>query len=359
MRFGIAIASAALLVAVAVVATATGCTKAPPPETTTAAPATAATMTPGATTSDEHAHAPGGHGDAAAAYSCPMHPEVTSAVAGKCPRCGMDLMSTNATAAPSVRITTTPRKPKPGEKTRLLFEMSDGATKLTSFDVVHEKKLHLLMVTPDLAWFAHEHPDIQSDGTFALDFTFPHAGAFRLFTDFKATDRTAAVVPVDIIVDGAVAPPQPLVASDLAKPKGVGAYSVRLTTPPPAAGSSGGALKFLVVKDGKPVKDLEPYLGALGHLVIINEDGKTFLHAHPEDHAAPHDDTGKPPHAHPSTGEVAFHTSFPKPGLYKAWAQFLHKGQNIVADFVFDVKPGAAGAAATPDAHGSHGAHQH
>lgn len=27
-----------------------------------------------------------------ATYSCPMHPEVTSDVAGKCPKCGMELI---------------------------------------------------------------------------------------------------------------------------------------------------------------------------------------------------------------------------------------------------------------------------
>ena len=30
--------------------------------------------------------------DGAAMYSCPMHPEVTSDVAGACPKCGMDLV---------------------------------------------------------------------------------------------------------------------------------------------------------------------------------------------------------------------------------------------------------------------------
>ena len=45
---------------------------------------------------DHHAH---GHGMAAAAgeeaaeaYVCPMHPEVTSKEPGKCPKCGMDLV---------------------------------------------------------------------------------------------------------------------------------------------------------------------------------------------------------------------------------------------------------------------------
>lgn len=344
--------NAVFLSVISAAAALTSCTAAPPPAT----PAPAATATVPAEPVASHSHEGAGTGAAAsaAAYTCPMHPDVKSAVPAKCPKCGMDLVSTVPAAPPSVRVTTTPEKPRAGEKTRIVFAIADGATTLTSFDVVHEKKLHLLMVTPDLSWFAHEHPELQPDGSFALDYTFPRAGTVRLFSDFKATGRAAAVVPVDLAIDGAAAPAQPLVATDLSKPRAIGAYSVRLTTPPSASGAA-GTLKFLVVKGGKPVKDLEPYLGALGHLVIINEDGKTFLHSHPEDHAAPHDDTGTAPHAHPSTGEVVFGTHFPKPGLYKAWAQFLHKGQNIVADFVLDVKPGVAGAAAkAPQDHGAH-----
>ena len=33
--------------------------------------------------------------DLAATYTCPMHPEVTSDKAGKCPKCGMDLVKKN------------------------------------------------------------------------------------------------------------------------------------------------------------------------------------------------------------------------------------------------------------------------
>jgi hypothetical protein len=34
---------------------------------------------------------------------------------------------------------------------------------------------------------------------------------------------------------------------------------------------------------------------------------------------------------------ISFRTSFPKPGLYKVWGQFQHKGKIIMADFVLEV----------------------
>src|ERR1700745_3494153 len=38
---------------------------------------------------------------APAVYACPMHPEVTAAEPGTCPRCGMKLVAVQADAAPT------------------------------------------------------------------------------------------------------------------------------------------------------------------------------------------------------------------------------------------------------------------
>lgn len=299
-----------------------------------------------------------------AAYSCPMHPEVTSDIPGKCPKCGMDLVSTAPQPSLAVTVSTTPAKPKAGEKARLVFEMKTGDARVTKFDVVHEKQLHLLMVTPDLAWFAHEHPEPQPDGTFVLEFAFPSGGTYRLFSDFKASGRGGAVLTTDVIVDGIAKPLANLTPSNLKAPRSVDGHEVRFTAAPPVAGVE-KTLTFVVTKGGKPVTNLEPYLGAMGHLVVIGSDAKTFLHAHPEDHAGDHaakphvDPVGAAPHEHPTTGIVSFATKFPHPGLYKAWAQFQVKGKPIIADFVFDVPAGAPGATDVKPAAGDGHAHQH
>lgn len=77
-----------------------------------------------------------------------------------------------------------------------------------------------------------------------------------------------------------------------------------------------------------PVMDLEPLMGAGGHSVIISTDIQEFLHVHPTEEVEPNWKGG--PH-------ISFRTSFPKPGLYKAWGQFQHKGKIIMADFVLEV----------------------
>ena len=83
------------------------------------------------------------------------------------------------------------------------------------------------------------------------------------------------------------------------------------------------------VANGKPIADLEPYLGAMGHLLLIHQDGQTFVHSHPmEDEAAM---------AKAKGGVVAFNARFPKMGLYKAWGQFQRGGKVVTLSFVMNV----------------------
>jgi hypothetical protein len=57
-------------------------------------------------------------------------------------------------------------------------------------------------------------------------------------------------------------------------------------------------------------KGLEPWLGAIGHLLLIHEDAQTFVHAHPDE-----------------SGTLTFLTRFPKPGTYRGWLQYQKSGE--------------------------------
>ncbi|MDP2343990.1 MAG: heavy metal-binding domain-containing protein [Deltaproteobacteria bacterium] len=291
---------------------------------------------------------------ATAGYTCPMHPEVRSDVPGKCPKCGMDLVPANPQAAQKtfdVVVGATP-PPAAGKPTTLTFEVIDEAKqRVKDFDVVHEMKLHLLVVSNDLSWFAHEHPQLQPDGTMKLEFTFPAAGPHRIYADFKPTGASPQVVQKPIDVAGPARTPTALVKGDLSKAKTIAGHQVRLKASSLNAGDA-VRLDFIIVKDGKPVTDIAPYLGAQGHCVIISQDGKQFLHSHPEDGGHDHA-AGTGDHAHPKLpGQVTFGTQFPEPGLYKIWGQFLHGTEMVIADFVVDVAPAAKTAKpAAPHSH--------
>ena len=64
-------------------------------------------------------------------------------------------------------------------------------------------------------------------------------------------------------------------------------------------------LTATVSRDGEPVTDLQPYLGAYGHLVALRDGDLGYLHVHPEG------DTGPGP-------EIAFGTEFPSAGRVPA-----------------------------------------
>ncbi|HZG74860.1 MAG TPA: hypothetical protein VEZ72_03290, partial [Paenibacillus sp.] len=73
------------------------------------------------------------------------------------------------------------------------------------------------------------------------------------------------------------------------------------------------------------IADLEPYLGAIGHVVVLSEDGERYVHVHAEA------DQGSGP-------DAMFETTFQKAGLYKIWGQFQHRGDVFTVSYVVEVQ---------------------
>jgi hypothetical protein len=84
------------------------------------------------------------------------------------------------------------------------------------------------------------------------------------------------------------------------------------------------SLVFDVSRNGRAVRDLEPYLGALGHLVALREGDLAFLHVHPgtEEGSGP---------------RIAFRAAFPSQGRYRLFLQFAHEGRVQTAAFTVEV----------------------
>jgi len=73
--------------------------------------------------------------------------------------------------------------------------------------------------------------------------------------------------------------PQPFGSPE--KTKTFDGYQVSLATHGTPMTGTENMLMFSLSQNGKPVTDLEPYLGALGHSVILKEGTLDFIHAHP------------------------------------------------------------------------------
>jgi len=82
--------------------------------------------------------------------------------------------------------------------------------------------------------------------------------------------------------------------------------------------------------------NLQPYLAAAGHIVIMRADGQTFAH----EHADVRDSSGAPVFALPGTTfgpDLPVHVHFEEAGTYRLWGQFrLASGRIITIPFTVE-----------------------
>ncbi len=269
-------------------------------------------------------------------YACTMHPEVKSKTTGKCTKCGMPLtkMAPGLTEEFPVRIEALPKKILPNQTTTLRFVMLHPKTKqrVREFNLMHEKLFHFFVISHDFSHFEHLHPELNSDGSFTLELMLPKPGLFHLYCDFFPVGGVAQVSHQMLITDGFKADAATLQAnlkSEDQLSKTVGGIDFTLDFAPsrPVAGQP-SALRYKL-KDtvtGEPISDLQPFLGAWGHKIIVSEDASNYLHSHPVQ--APQ--TLKPGLS-PST--IFFETFFPSPGKYRIWSQFRRHDQIVTVSF--------------------------
>jgi hypothetical protein len=221
-----------------------------------------------------------------------------------------------------------------GAKTGLRFTIQgpDGKP-VTRYTKTHEKDLHLIVVRRDLSGFHHVHPTMAADGTWSIPFAFTAAGTWRMYADFQPAglDKNLTL-GTDVNVSGLYIP---VPVNEPASIYSVQGYDVTLQGNPVAGKES--ELTFKVSRGGKPVTDLQPYLGAFGHLVSLRGGDLAYLHNHPAQHA----DAGTK-----GGPEITFATTFPTAGTYSLFLDFQHAGAVHTAEFT--VKVDSTGTAIVP-----------
>jgi len=286
-----------------------------------------------------------------------MHGDYTMDVAGKCPRCGMDLVH----AAPfDVRdylldFHTVPAAVKPGQKITMFFKFRHPGTGevVKKFEVVHEKQFHLFVISQDMEFFQHIHPVEQADGTWTIDLMLPKAGYYKVLSDFLPTGGSSQFLARPLVTagyQGDLEEDRARLVADTNLTKRVGDITATVTYDPSTfvVGLYGHIHFFLTdTATGRPITDLQTYLGAFGHTLIMSEDMEDYVHSHPLDILAMPDDDGGPPQFLIPPGadlekirggpEVTFEGLMPKPGLYRAWTQFRRNDQIRTFAFTFNV----------------------
>lgn len=274
------------------------------------------------------------------AYVCPMHPDVMSATPGRCPRCNMDLVAGSPIAMPDFRlhVETTPRVVRSGQLTKLRFTVRHplSGAQAKDFALMHDKLFHLFVVSRDMEEFAHIHPEHHPDGSFTIEHTLPKPGHYVLYSDFLAMGGGPQVVATPIVtagVDTDIVASQARLKPDMPWMRTADGVKVELLNEPSTflGGEEIDLLfKFTNASTDAPITDLQRYLGAFGHLLILSEDMTEYVHAHPREETQP--DPSAPPTGGP---EVIFDALPPKPGRYRAWLQFQRNDKLTTVSFTF------------------------
>jgi hypothetical protein len=211
---------------------------------------------------------------------------------------------------------------EPGEPAELAFVVtgSDGLP-VTAFDVRDERLLDLFVVRRDGAGYQHLRADIHPDGVWRAPLTLPAAGVYRMYADFVPTGGPPLVLGIDLQAPGDFAP----ATFPPSRAAHVAGYDVRLDADLVAGGTS--RVFVTIDRSRVPVTDIEPHLGALGHLVVLRESDLAYLRVAPQ---APEPDA---PATHRAGPAPAFTVEVPAAGEHRLFLEFRHEGVVHTAEF--------------------------
>ncbi len=240
-----------------------------------------------------------------------------------------------------------------GKPTTLNIRIVNAGTRklVRAFELTHEKRMHFLLVSEDMAWFSHEHPELGKDGVFRLRTTFPRPGRYHLYADFTPADGDNQILTMPFSVGGTGTP---IVAASAARPlkpdttltRRFDDLRISVAIQPKTLRREQSAIITYTIRDsqGRPVRNIEPYLGAMGHLMAIRQDGREVVHTHALHAVTPGNEVKEAGELHltpamstASGPAFSFKVSLPTAGIYRVWAQFQRRGKVITVPFTFRV----------------------
>jgi hypothetical protein len=253
-----------------------------------------------------------------------------------------------------------PAQVRPGEKVTLFFRFlhPDTGEVVRDFAVVHTKEFHLFVISQDLEFFEHIHPAMRDDGTWTIETSVPKAGFYQVLCDFMPKGGSGQFLTAPLVTAGYVgdlATDSAHLTPDKSLRKSAGDLTATLSfnRPQPASCEYTHLTFYLTdTATGRPITDLQTYLGQFSHMLLMSEDMRCYVHSHPINLVvAQEDGVAIPEYIIPPDADLAairggprvtFDALLPKAGIFRAWAQFQHNEQVRTLAFTFNVALGSA-----------------
>ncbi|WP_054860587.1 hypothetical protein [Gracilibacillus sp. JCM 18860] len=199
------------------------------------------------------------------------------------------------------------------ENGKILIKLEDNNGKPPELAIQHKKEMHFIIISNDLEKYYHLHPVKEQQGIYSVEQVLSD-GTYQAFVDITPENKAYQIKPNTLQV-GIRATSKVTLGKKDSWTKESGGKTVTLN-----AGNAVVGKEVPLVFDTQGEKS-DPYLGALGHVVIIDENVEQYIHVHPETEVT-----------------TKFNAYFPTPGMYKIWAEFKF-GENVqVYPFIIKVK---------------------
>ena len=235
----------------------------------------------------------------------------------------------NALAGAQSKVTGTLTAIPAGQPTDLKLDIAltqPGQPRpVAKYDADLGKAMHVIAISEDMTVFIHHHVDHVIDGHAQVRIRFPKAALYHIYVDAMPHALGQQVQRFDLPVGEAPASAPPKLTPGTLSAES-GPYQVTFDTLDLKAGEP-SMLTLHIAENGKPAKDLKPFLGVGAHVVLISADSLDYVHVHPmamdEMSGMAMPGMAMPHQALASISpEMMLHVAVPKPGLYKLWVQF-------------------------------------
>lgn len=228
-----------------------------------------------------------------------------------------------------------PATAQAGQPITLTLDLSDGSTGLPVEDLIahHDALVHFVVISQDGGFFSHTHPPRTGPGRFSAALTPDRPGRYTLYAEIERRDSGTQVLSHDFELGGAATAAPAQFAGLGPREAGGMQVTVQSSVSALAAGRQ-ATFTFSFSQNGKPVNDLQPWLGMAGHMIARGDDGALFAHIHAVGPMAPAGLMATGVNYGP---DIQFVYTFPQPGRYQVWGQFRHAGQIVTVPLAVDV----------------------